>query len=101
MGYIVSCDCSILVTVSRENAKNVTVKRAEKTMFIVSEHFSADSKIYHYNTKLFTVKIPTFLPFTDFQTTSPHLDPPKSINNKLPIISIPLEMILNRVYIFF
>ena len=30
MGYIVSRDCSISVTVSRENTKNVTVKREEK-----------------------------------------------------------------------
>jgi hypothetical protein len=46
MGYIVSRDCSISVTVSREITKNVAVKRDEKTLFIVSEHFSADSKIY-------------------------------------------------------
>ena len=46
MGCIVSRDCSISVTVSRENTKNFTVKREEKILFIVSEHFSADSKIY-------------------------------------------------------
>jgi hypothetical protein len=42
MGNIVSRDCSISVTVSRENTKNFTVKREEKILFIVSEYFSAD-----------------------------------------------------------
>ena len=37
--YILSRDCSISVTVSRENTKGFTVKREEKILFIVSEHF--------------------------------------------------------------
>jgi hypothetical protein len=44
MGYIVSRDYSISVAFSRENTKNFTVKK--KILFIVSEHFSADSMIY-------------------------------------------------------
>ena len=46
MGSIVSRDCSISVTVSRKNTKDFTVKYEEKILFIISEHFSADSKIY-------------------------------------------------------
>ena len=54
MGYIVSRDCSISVTVSRKNMKNFTVKREEKILFIVSEHFLVFQ---------ITVKIPKYSPF--------------------------------------
>jgi hypothetical protein len=44
MGYIVCRDCSISITVSRENTKHFTVKREEKNT--ACRFRTADSKIF-------------------------------------------------------
>jgi hypothetical protein len=57
MGCIVSRDCSISVTVSRENTKKFTVKREEKnTVYRFRTIFSRFKDLY-----LWSVKMPKFL----------------------------------------
>ena len=75
MGYIVSRDCSISVTVSREITKNVAVKREEKNVYRFRKKCLSFQNTFQ-QIQRFTFKIPNFYRLLIFRTPPP--PPPPS-----------------------